>query len=266
MNKEEKALKLFQGVTDVGDDLIEEAGMVQRQKRKKTALWRWGLAAACLCLVLAGTAAAANPQAVAEFIQRLTLRVDDGGYHVGGVPMTKYPLSSFSPALLEASQGRDHPVVTMCFSTWDEVRAFVGEEIPLAWPDGGRDWGRDEKFYVYLFHVELEQLWGIDIRSTSISRQEKVAIQIRTEHWNGSEASSGMGLTEGTAEPVGTHPMPDGSAAEMVRYLGTEEAPHSYSTGYFMRDGILYEATALGNLSTKEETVGRLERMLDSFS
>lgn len=58
MNKEEKALKLFQGVTDVGDDLIEEAGMVQRQKRKKTALWRWGLAAACLCLVLAGTAGA----------------------------------------------------------------------------------------------------------------------------------------------------------------------------------------------------------------
>ena len=67
-----------------------------------------------------------------------------------------------------------------------------------------------------------------------------------------------MGLAEGTAEPVGTHPMPDGSAAEMVRYLGTEEAPHAYSTGYFMRDGILYEATALGNLSTKEELVARM--------
>lgn len=262
--KENKALELFQAMADVGDDLIDEAGTVP--KRKKTPPWRGAAIAACLCLALLGTAAAANPQAVAEFIQRLTLRVDGGGYHVGGVPMTKYPLSSFSPALLEASQGRDHPVVTRCFSTWDEVRAFVGEEIPLAWPDGGRDWGGDEKFYVYLFHVGLEQLWGIDIGSTSISRQEEVAIQIRTEHWNGSEASSGMGLAEGTAEPVGTHPMPDGSAAEMVRYLGTEEAPHAYSTGYFMRDGILYEATALGNLSTKEELVARLERLLDSFS
>ena len=262
--KENKARELFRAMADVGDDLIDEAGTVP--KRKKMPPWRGAAIAACLCLALLGTAAAANPQAVAEFIQRLTLRVDGGGYHVGGVPMTKYPLSSFSPALLEASQGRDHPVVTRCFSTWDEVRAFVGEEIPLAWPDGGRDWGGDEKFYVYLFHVELEQLWGIDIGSTSISRQEEVAIQIRTEHWNGSEASSGMGLAEGTAEPVGTHPMPDGSAAEMVRYLGTEEAPHAYSTGYFMRDGILYEATALGNLSTKEELVGRLERLLDSFS
>lgn len=264
MNNEEKAVKMFQGVTDVGDDLIEEAGTAQ--KRKKMPPWRGASIAACLCLALLGTAAAANPQAVAGFIQRLTLRVDGGGYHVGGVPMTKYPLSSFSPALLEASQGRDGPVVMMCFSTWDEVRAFVGEEIPVAWPDGGRDWGWDEKFYVYLFHVEVEQLWGVDIRSTSISRQEEVEIQIRTEHWRGSEASGGMGLAEGTAEPVGTHPMPDGSAAEMVRYLGTEEAPRSYSTGYFIRDGILYEATALGNLSTKEETVERLERMLDSFS
>ena len=262
--KENKARELFRAMADVGDDLIDEAGTVP--KRKKMPPWRGAAMAACLCLALLGTAAAANPRAVAEFIQRLTLRVDGGGYHVGGVPMTKYPLSSFSPALLEASQGRDHPVVTRCFSTWDEVRAFVGEEIPLAWPDGGRDWGGDEKFYVYLFHVELEQLWGIDIGSTSISRQEEVAIQIRTEHWNGSEASSGMGLAEGTAEPVGTHPMPDGSAAEMVRYLGTEEAPHAYSTGYFMRDGILYEATALGNLSTKEELVARLERLLDSFS
>ncbi len=262
--KENKARELFRAMADVGDDLIDEAGTVP--KRKKMPPWRGAAIAACLCLALLGTAAAANPRAVAEFIQRLTLRVDGGGYHVGGVPMTKYPLSSFSPALLEASQGRDHPVVTRCFSTWDEVRAFVGEEIPLAWPDGGRDWGGDEKFYVYLFHVELEQLWGIDIGSTSISRQEEVAIQIRTEHWNGSEASSGMGLAEGTVEPVGTHPMPDGSAAEMVRYLGTEEAPHAYSTGYFMRDGILYEATALGNLSTKEETVARLEGLLDSFS
>lgn len=262
--KENKARELFRAMADVGDDLIDEAGTVP--KRKKMPPWRGAAMAACLCLALLGTAFAANPRAVAEFIQRLTLRVDDGGYHVGGVPMTKYPLSSFSPALLEASRGRDHPVVTRCFSTWDEVRAFVGEEIPLAWPDGGRDWGGEDKFYVYLFHVGLEQLWGIDIGCTSISRQEEVAIQIRTEHWNGSEASSGVGLAEGTAEPVGTHPMPDGSAAEMVRYLGTEEAPHAYSTGYFMRDGILYEATALGNLSTKEETVARLEGLLDSFS
>lgn len=262
MKNEERVKKLFQAMGGVGDDLIEEAGMVQ--KRKKTAAWRWGVIAACLCAALLGTAFASNPKAVTQFIQRLTLQVDRSGYHVGGVPMTKYPLSAFSPALLQASEERDNVVVMLQFSTWDEVRAFVGEEIPVVWPEGGRDW--DEPFYVYLFHVETEQLWGIDIRSTSISRQEEVCIEIRTEHWQGSEASGGMGLADGTVEPVGTHPMPDGSTAEMVRYLGTENCPHAYSVGYFMRDGILYEATALGNLATKEETVERLERMLDSFS
>lgn len=58
---EQKAEKLFNGVTGVGDDLIQEAGVVQMPKRKKTAAWRWGAIAACLCLALAGTAFAASP-------------------------------------------------------------------------------------------------------------------------------------------------------------------------------------------------------------
>lgn len=59
MNDEEKAAELFQAVTDVGDDLIEEAGTVP--KRKKMTPWRWAAIAACLCLALAGTAFAASP-------------------------------------------------------------------------------------------------------------------------------------------------------------------------------------------------------------
>lgn len=82
--KENKARELFRAMADVGDDLIDEAGTVP--KRKKMPPWRGAAMAACLCLALLGTAFAANPRAVAEFIQRLTLRVDDGGYHVGGVP------------------------------------------------------------------------------------------------------------------------------------------------------------------------------------
>lgn len=56
--KDEKAEKLFRGITGVGEDLIEEAEMMQ--KRKKTTAWRWALVAACLSAALLGTAAAAN--------------------------------------------------------------------------------------------------------------------------------------------------------------------------------------------------------------
>lgn len=59
MKDDEKVVKLFQGVTDVGDDLIEEAGTAR--KRKKITPWRGAAIAACLCLALAGTAFAASP-------------------------------------------------------------------------------------------------------------------------------------------------------------------------------------------------------------
>lgn len=262
MKDEEKAVKLFNGVTDVGDDLIEEAGTVR--KRKKMTPWRGAAIAACLCLALVGTAfAAANPEAVAQFIQRLTVQVEDSGYQVSGAPTTKYPVNRFSPAVLKASEERESPVVTLSFSTWDETRAFLGKDIPVVWPDEGRDW--DAPFYVYLFHVETEQLWGIDINSTSISRQEEVCIQIRTEHWQMKEASSGLGIAEGTVEALGSYSMPNGSIAEMVKYLGTEEHPQASTMGHFMKDGILYNVTTFGTVPTEEEMTANLKAVLDSF-
>ena len=57
---EEKAAKLFRGVTGIGDDLIEEAQTAQTVgKDSKKPVWRrWGGLAACLCLaVLAGAGA-----------------------------------------------------------------------------------------------------------------------------------------------------------------------------------------------------------------
>lgn len=262
MKNEEKAVKMYNGITGVGDDLIKEAGTAR--KRKKTASWRWGLVAACLCAALLGTAfAAANPEAVAQFIQRLTVQVEDSGYHVSGASMTKYPVNRFSPAVLKASEERESPVVTLSFSTWDETRAFLGKNIPVVWPDEGREW--DAPFYVYLFHVETEQLWGIDINSTSISRQEEVCIQIRTEHWKGEGASSGLGIAEGTVEALGSYSMPNGSIAEMVKYLGTEEHPQASTMGHFMKDGILYDVTTFGTVSTEEEMTANLKAVLDSF-
>lgn len=56
MKNEEGAVKLFNGVTGVGDDLIEEAGTARVKTRKKMPAWQRELAA-CLCLiVLAGAA------------------------------------------------------------------------------------------------------------------------------------------------------------------------------------------------------------------
>lgn len=53
---ERQAAKLFQGITGIDDDIIEEA-LTASPARKKAPVWKcWGAAAACLCLAaLAGT-------------------------------------------------------------------------------------------------------------------------------------------------------------------------------------------------------------------
>lgn len=52
MKNEERAVKLFHGVTNVGDDLIDEAGTAQVKTRKKVPEWQWGALAAGLCLIV----------------------------------------------------------------------------------------------------------------------------------------------------------------------------------------------------------------------
>ena len=54
MKNEERAVKLFHGVTDVGDDLIEEAGTAQVKTRKKVPEWQWELVAGLCLIVLTG--------------------------------------------------------------------------------------------------------------------------------------------------------------------------------------------------------------------
>ena len=233
-------------------------------KRRGIRPLRAGLIAAALCLALVGTAMAANPEAVDWLIARLTVQVEDDGYHVGGGQMTMYSLDEFSPALNAASEGRDGPsVVQLSFDTWDEVRAFLGKDIPIVWPDGGRDW--DEPIYVYLHHVETDRLWGIHINSISISRQAEVSITIQTEHWRGEEVSGGVGIAEGSVEAMGSYSMANGCVAEMVKYLGPEEHPNAACTGHFMKDGILYNASALGTTAAQEEMADSLKNLLDSF-
>lgn len=264
--KEKQILDLM---STIPPDLIEEADIQHPAKRRIPKVLRAGLIAACLCLALLGTAFAANPEAVAAFIDRLTVTVtstgDETGYTVDGGSMTKYPLSAFSPALLAASEGRDTAVVTLNFDTWDEVRAFLGKDIPCVWPAGEDDASR--RFTVYLFHTELEALWGVDIivtHTTDVVHSE-IEIQIRTEHWQGNNAHAGLGSPEGGFTHLESYPMANGSTAEVIQYTGPEKYPHANCEGYFMQDGILYRITTYATNPTAGDAESNLHTILDSF-
>ena len=264
--KKEQILDLM---NTVPPDLIEEAGIQAPAKRRIPKPLRTGLIAACLCLALLGTAFAANAEAVAAFISRLTVTVtsaeNEAGYTVDGGSMTKYPLSAFSPALLAASEGRKAPVVMLDFDTWDEVRAFLGEGIPCVWPASEDDSNR--RFLVYLFHTELEALWGVDIivgHTTDVVHSE-IEIQIRTEHWRGDNAHAGLGSPEGDFTYLESYPMANGYTAEIIRYTGPKDFAHANCEGYFMKDGILYRITAYATVPTVGDAESRLHTILDRF-
>lgn len=258
-------------------DLIEEADLQAPARRRLPRPARAGLIAACLCLALLGTAFAAAPEAMAALIEHLTIQTappeEDPGYSVDGGPMTKYPLSAFNPALIAASENRSGPcvVVDLRFYAWDEVQAFLGEDIPCVWPE---DWDTDW-FQVVLFHTETDVLWGIDIYSVDISRQAEIHIEIRTELWRNENASAQRGLLdESIITQFPSYSMPNGAVAELIQVTDQTTYPddppghagylqHCY--GYFMRDGILYEVTAFSPVPPQESAEAQLKTVLDSF-
>lgn len=273
--KKEQVLNLMDAIEP---DLIEEADLQAPAKRRMPKAVRAGLIAACLCLALLGTAFAANPEAVAALIDRLSVQISPSetnpGYSVTGGPITKYPLSAFSPALIAASEGRESPAapVSLTFDTWDEVQAFLGEDIPCVWP---QDWDT-KRFQVLLFHTGSDVLWGVDIYSVDLSRQTEIFMDIRTELWTGENASGGLGSLDGSSiTQLPSYSMPNGAIAELVQVTDPETVyqdgtPTGFRpqqcAGYFMRDGILYSVTTFSPVPPQESAEAQLKTVLDSFS
>lgn len=251
--------------------LVEEVDPVSpRRRRRRAPRLRTAVLAACVCLALVvGTAFAANPEAVAELVQRLSVRIfsraGDPAYEISGSAMVKYPLSAFSPALRAASESRQSPVVLLQFDSWEEVRDFVGRDIPCVWPENQED--QDRRFDVYLFHTGQDTLWGVDICVTHDPDNvlSEIELRIRTEFWQGEEASDNLYGVEGSFTQLESYPMANGAVAELVQYTGTEEHPHANCSGYFMANGILYRVTAFGNTATTEDAQARLRALLDDF-
>lgn len=265
MKDEEQAVKLFNGVTDVGDDLIEEAGMVQSQKHKKTALWRWGLAAACLCLVLAGTAGAGAYQARAPHLEpNIDGKGRFDGYAVTG-KLTTYPMSRFGDAFREAEKENPKGRVDKEFSTFDEVRSYLGENIPCTWAQG---W--EGGYTVMIYHDEEQNVWGSDVMSTSPDGRAEIWLRILTEHWDQDPEEVGPlygGGPDAVMERLDSYEMPNGCVAESFTIDRTAVEGWKYSTciSFFIKDGNMYEVSVDGELADPARLWPEVQAILDSF-
>ena len=268
--KKEQVLNLMD---TVGPDLIEEADIQAPAKRRMPKAIRAGLIAACLCLALLGTAfAAANPEAVADFLSRFTPvqaeshTTEDGEarYRVSYEP-TRFPMDSFSPALLAAGEGRgDDSHIELSFDTWEEVRAFIGEDIPCFYPE------TDGRQFVVTLDYNKDKLICVNVRR-DYATAPWVWLEIYTEYFSGTtsfvmtyESESGDSAQVELLDPysmangcqaeiaVFTLPANPGNPGEDVQCVAT-----------FVQDGIQYQVSTGG--SFREERLAELYDTLDLF-
>lgn len=267
--KKEQILNLM---NTVGPDLIEEADIQAPAKRRLPKAVRTGLIAACLCLALLGTAfATANPEAVANFLNRFTpvqvesIPAEDGGdkYHVS-YTATRFPIDSFSPALLAAGEGRDSDYVQRRFDTWEEAHAFIGEDIPCFFPESN---GR--QFVVDMTYSE-DKLVRIEVFRDYASTPW-TQLSILTEYFFSNSAGFVM-IHESAAgdkaqvEILEPYSMANGCQAEIAAFIDSADSEALYSVGCmatFVLDGVEYWVDSFG--LAKEEALAELYDTLDLF-
>ena len=121
-----KQEQILDAMSCVDPALVEAADLPLSASRRG----RWprpAVIAACLCLVLAGTAVAAGISGT-----RLTgiFQTEEGPYYTYGGGVSFYPMDSFSTELLDfAAKNAAREIAYRHFYTWEEAEAFAGINI-----------------------------------------------------------------------------------------------------------------------------------------
>lgn len=260
--KKEQVLELMNAIPP---DLIEEADIQAPAKRRRPKAVRAGLIAACLCAALVGTAFAAVAGIRERRLVNMEPYIDSKGrfsaYTVSG-DLAVYSLEDFSKAFHEAgktSSGR----VDMEFSTIDEVRAYLGESIPCAWPDG---W--EGKLIVSLYHNEDGQIWGGDVIGRDDSGHTEIRMRFLTEKskQKGDDAKIlGVYGGFGEKERLERYEMPNGCIVEAYIEDACAEDDRCACVSFFIANGNIYEVGVWDSQEHRDELWPRVQALLDRF-
>ena len=292
--KKEDVLNLMTGLPP---DLIEEADFDAPAKRRLPQIARTGLVAACLCLALIGTAFAAVT------VYRLTVQPhsysdeygDWFGYRVSG-DIIRRPMDAFSPELRAAYESRgDSAWAGADFDTRAELQAFLGEAVPLVWPDPGIVpettlhailWaltGPEDDVAGPLKVIHLGPVSGTELEE-NLSVYTSVYVYTENHPADREQIYGSYGSQPVGAEPLGTYAMANGDTAELIAADDPPESGFGWGeficNGHFVHDGALYIVTLSAHYNIEYEpglqgggcpgdirahTLSQLYRVLDSY-
>lgn len=234
-------------------------------KGKRFRPLRTALIAAAVCLALSGTAFAALGGILSP---RLTPNIDGkgrfDGYTVTG-KLATYPLSRFGDGFRKAGKENPKGRVDREFSSFDEVRSYLGENIPCTW---AQDW--EGGYTVMLYHDEKQNIWGSDVVSKSPDGRIEIWLRVLTEHWGQDPEKVGPlygGGPDAVMERLDNYQMPNGCVAESFTIDRTMVGGENYSTciSFFIKDGNMYEVSVDGELEDPERLWPEVQAVLDSF-
>ena len=260
---------------------------------------RTGLIAACLCLALVGTAFAATA------VYRLTVQTGEEEawgneyvtYDVYGEPAV-HPLEDFSQKFQDDFAAWDHPSLLFHqkFGTWEEVTAYLGDNIPVVWHNmtsvDADEW--PPEYYVEGYHEMYgdNKLQYVTVRDNGIILVSRLSspespfqlsfhteMRIYTPDYRGeSLIGEGWWKDGGEFQVLDSYTMANGCVAELVvgtkndSYEDLDGTVQSYTTrsfiGTFMKDGILYKVDIYVPSSCpldQAELEEQLHQVLDSF-
>lgn len=257
------------------------------QPRARVRPLRTGLIAACLCLALVGTAFAAA-------VYRLTVQIGESEawgneyvtYDIYGESVL-HPLEDFSPAFQEDFADWSHPSLLFLqkFDSWEEVTAYLGDNIPLVW-HGIDSLDKDEyppEYRVQGYHEMYgdNKLQWVDVRDNGILLIDgpsyrlgfHTEVRIYTPDYRGdSLIGEGWWKDSGEFQALDSYAMANGCTAEVIVGTKTYEdldgaATHEY-IGAFMKDGILYKVNMFVPIRcplNEAQMEAQLHQILDSF-
>lgn len=245
-------------------NLMEQQGR-EPVKGKQFRPLRMALIAAAVCLALVGTAFAALGGILSP---RLTPNIDGkgrfDGYAVTG-KLATYPLSRFGDGFRKAGKENPKGCVDREFSSFDEVRSYLGENIPCTW---AQDW--EGGYTVMLYHDEKQNIWGSDVMSRSPDGRTEIWLRILTDAYPHADNEVGGlygGGPDAVMERLDSYQMPNGCVAETFTIDRTAVEGWEYSTciSFFIKDGNMYEVSVDGELEDPDRLWPEVQAVLDSF-
>ena len=264
--KKEQILDLM---NTVPPDLIEEAGIQPPKQRRLSKLVRVGLIAACLCLVLIGTASA-----VRYYIGIRLVDGDDGfTLAQGGIAYVPYDsLSEEIRAIIE--EANNSTVIREAFS-WQDVENLIGIDLmnnPVLDASPSHNYFAERHGVMGRFHVEPSRhsicAYGcFEIGDVNINVESRLFIensQSAQENWD--ETFLGIKFLDDSDVTQDSYTAPSGLITQIMEvHTPRENSSDSFDCyGFFSLDGIPTIVRCASSTSMEEaRTV--LHQILDGF-